>query len=145
MTSFRPARCIIAAKDVVPKSSGTFAITLQFSHRNYAELYSNYLAREALNENYFSYSIDGKAVQITCPADYAPTDCIGGELVFASEENAEKWGSRMGLCEGCGSSKRRRIVAELSPEAFRKKLDISEEDWVRPSARLIRAMLATAT
>lgn len=123
-----PARCVITVKDVQPP-----AITLQFSHHKYGTLYRKFLDRTATNDGTFTYECpienDDRVITIRSTGSAALMQYVEGQLVFASETDAEAWEKRMALCGGLESIEKRSILRELGAKTFQQKLQISDEDW----------------
>ncbi|KAF5664506.1 hypothetical protein FCIRC_10819 [Fusarium circinatum] len=115
------ARCIMSHETTSPST-----LALQFSHTNYAQLYSVALNKSIQDTDSCNVIYDQKkAIKLIFTISWTNE---GDDFIFQKEEDAKFWERIVRLCSTV-SPLQKRIKTELEGKAFREMLEISEQEW----------------
>lgn len=115
------ARCIISHETTLPST-----LALQFSHTNYAQLYSMSLNKSIQDTDNCTFIYDQKkSIKMIFTISWTNE---GDDYIFQNKEEAKFWGRVVRLCSTV-SPLQKRIKTELEGTAFREMLEISDQEW----------------
>lgn len=115
------ARCIISHETTLPST-----LALQFSHINYAQLYSMSLNKSIQDTDSCTFIYDQKkSIKMIFTISWTNE---GDDYIFQNEEEAKFWERVVRLCSTV-SPLQKRIKTELEGTAFREMLEISDQEW----------------
>ncbi|KAF5711044.1 hypothetical protein FMUND_9194 [Fusarium mundagurra] len=115
------ARCIVSHETTLPST-----LALQFSHTNYAQLYSMSLSKSVQDTDSCTFIYDQKkAIKLIFTISWTNE---GDDFIFESEEDAKFWERVVRLCSTV-SPLQKRIKTELEGTAFKEMLEISDQEW----------------
>ncbi|KAF5568252.1 hypothetical protein FNAPI_242 [Fusarium napiforme] len=115
------ARCIVSHETTL---SSTLA--LQFSHTNYAQLYSMSLSKSIQETDSCTLIYDQKkAIKLIFTISWTNE---GDDFIFENEEDAKFWERAVRLCSTV-SPLQKRIKTEIEGKLFKDMLEISDKEW----------------
>ncbi|KAF5542725.1 hypothetical protein FMEXI_7353 [Fusarium mexicanum] len=101
-------------------------LAFQFSHINYAQLYSMSLSKSIQDTDSCTFIYDqNKAIKLIFTISWTNK---GDDFIFQNEEDANFWVRVVRLCSTI-SPLQKRIKRELEGTAFKEMLDISDQEW----------------
>ncbi|KAF5673730.1 hypothetical protein FDENT_10176 [Fusarium denticulatum] len=115
------ARCIVSHGTTLPST-----LALQFSHTNYARLYSMSLSKNIQDTDSCTFIYDQKkAIKLIFTISWTSE---GDDFIFENEEDAEFWERVVRLCSTV-SPLQKHIKTELEGKAFKEILEVSDQEW----------------